>query len=175
MIKKIYSLLIVLSLFGASCGKHMQKSQISQKPTQEPISQIQVPSPPVIIYKTRGNYLENVPVGLSSDKRNIVSYPDKNDVKNGGQFLYPDKLASGFLFDNLGITAESGFLKITYTEYSRLEKTPSNTELIKLIADDNPFTEMYRCPRQLPKDKMIDELNTRIMNNTLEERCNKIK
>lgn len=165
---------IFISVLFVSCGKHVQKTQVV-KSTEPEKNKVQAPAPPVIIYKTRGNYYENVPVGLSSDKSRVVSYPATKDVSQGGQFRFPDKLAGGYLLDNQGIGPESGFLKITYAEYHRLAKTPDANELKTQIADDRPFTEMYRCVRHWPKDKMVDELNTLIQDGKLLERCTKIK
>ncbi|MBN3034749.1 MAG: hypothetical protein JW861_04130, partial [Bacteroidales bacterium] len=115
--------------------------------------------PPAIIYKTRGDYYDKVPVTLSEDKTSIVSYPAPRDVIKGGLPAYPERLHDGFLLDNRGITEHSAFLGMTYGEYSRLEKSPGMEELMGLIIDKDPFTEMYHCGSRYQYKNLLDDLN----------------
>ena len=36
--------------------------------------------PKAVIYKTNGDYNDNVPVNLNADRTSFVSYPDPSDV-----------------------------------------------------------------------------------------------
>ena len=56
--------------------------------------------PPTTIYKTRTNYNNLVPIGLSEDKSEIVSCPEPSDVYYMGQLAYPTELNQGYLLDN---------------------------------------------------------------------------
>jgi hypothetical protein len=45
--------------------------------------------PHLLVYKTKGDYKNYVPVMLSDDKSRIISYPDPKDIKAGGDKLMP--------------------------------------------------------------------------------------
>ena len=95
----------------------------------------------VIIYKTKADYSQNVPVGLNEEKTAIVSYPGQSDIK--GQL--PVLLEHGFLLDKRGINANVAFLKYTYDDYMALETIPPIAVLFDAIIDADPLTEMYLC------------------------------
>lgn len=114
---------------------------------------------PVIVYKTRADYSNYVPVILSEDKSVIVSYPSLRDVFYENRLATPTKLQDGYLLDNRGITVNSGFLDMTYTEFSELSDTPSPVELKKRLLDRDPFLEIWLCgDRDAMKDP-VAELN----------------
>lgn len=116
-----------------------------------------ISSPKTIIYKTRKDFTQNVPVILSEDKKNIVSFPDIKDVVINGHFAYPTPLVKGFLLDNKGINENVAFISLTYEAYSHLKNTPNAEELMKMVIDNDPITEMYSCG---PKSKTnAEELN----------------
>ena len=96
-----------------------------------------------IIYKTKGDYSQYVPVTLSDDGSAIAAYPAPSDVYYRGVISKPTQLANGYLLDNRGLTTHSAFVKITYDDYSKLTDVPALPELYKKIIDKNPFTEMY--------------------------------
>ena len=101
------------------------------------------PGPQAIVYKTKGDYAQLVPVTLSEDKSRIISYPAPQDVFTNGKLALPTHLAHGYLLDNRGISPNSAFIKMTYEEYSQMAQSPSPEELYKMIIDKSPFTEMY--------------------------------
>lgn len=115
--------------------------------------------PPIIVYKTAKDYSKNVAVTLSDDKKTIVSYPAPLDVSDRS---YPTALHKGYWLDNRGISFNTAFLSITYEEYAKLSKTPSTTELYKMIIDKNPIKRMYVCGRGTPHNDIVSELNTLI-------------
>ncbi len=117
---------------------------------------------PVIVYKTKADYSNYVPVMLSEDKSLIVSYPSLGDIFYEGRLAVPTKLRDGYLLDNRGITYNSGFLDMTYLEYSELPDTPSPSELNKRLLDRDPFLEIWLCgDRESLKDP-VAELNEMI-------------
>jgi hypothetical protein len=124
--------------------------------------------PPAIVYKTKGDYNNNVPVTLSEDKSKIVSYPAPVDLYYRGKLAYPTKLAKGFLLDNRGISPNTVFLKITYEEYSKLNSAPAMDELMKMIIDTVPFTEMYNLGVRNRFKNEVEEIDSIIKKHKLD-------
>lgn len=114
---------------------------------------------PAIVYKTTKNYNKNVPVILSADKKQIISYPAVSDVYYNGKLAYPTPLANGFLLDNMGINENVAFLFYTYEEYSKLAKTPSTSELYGKIIDKNPLVEIVYCTNRAGYKSIVSDLN----------------
>lgn len=118
--------------------------------------------PKAIIYQTKMDYSKLVPVILSDDKKSIESYPDIKDIYFNENLAYPTQLHKGFLLDNRGINANVAFIKLTYEEYSKLSKTPSQEELMKMIIDAQPIVSMYSCGLRSSYQDIGKELNTKI-------------
>lgn len=123
--------------------------------------------PPAIIYKTKSDYYDKVPVTLSEDKSKVVSYPGSRDVYYKGNLAYPTKLNDGFLLDNRGIDENVAFLDITYEVFSKSMRVYSAEELHKMILDDDPITEMYDCGSKYKFKDLEAELNSAIDNGKL--------
>ncbi len=142
------------ALFLVSCNS-------SRKAAREnvPVSGAIMVSPPVIIYQTRADYRMHVPVILSEDRKSLLSYPAPGDVYYQGELAYPLELENGYLLDRRGIGPGVAFLKYTYYEYSRLDKTPSQAELMNLILDSDPLTVMYHCGQRHEYKDLVNELN----------------
>jgi hypothetical protein len=126
--------------------------------------------PPVIIYKTKGDYSQYVPIVLSADYSSIVSYPDIKDIYYMGTLSYPTKLIGGYLLDNRGIDAEVVFLDYTYEEYQSLTQTPEPKDLMKRILISDPLTELYTC--KCRRDTTV--LNEMIRKNDFSQ-CTRLK
>ena len=125
--------------------------------------------PPTIVYKTKSNYNNLVPISLSKDKSRVSSYPSPWDIYYKGELAYPTELNQGYLLDNRGVGPDSVFLDITYEEYSKLNDTPSVEELLNLIKDYHPFLEMYACDPKYRGE--IEELNAIIDQGKLDDEC----
>jgi hypothetical protein len=123
--------------------------------------------PPAIVYQTKADYFDKVPVTLSEDKSEVLSYPGIKDVFYKGELAYPTKLNDGYLLDNRGIDPNSAFLKLTYEEYSKLETTPTKEDLYGMILDKDPFTKMYNCGNKYKYKDIVSELNAMIDANKL--------
>ena len=147
-------LIICFSLHFTSCK--------TNKAVQKETTTAYATGPRVIIYKTTENYFMHVPVVLSEDKKSLVSYPAPGDVFYNGDLAYPVKLEDGFFLDRRGIRPESGFLSWTYYEYSRFEKTPSPSELLSKMLDNDPFTVIYDCGKPTQYKDLENELNEKI-------------
>lgn len=134
-----------------------------------------ITSPPTLVYKTKANYNNLVPVLLSEDKKEIISYPAPSDLKVNGSYALPIVLNKGYLLDNRGIGINVAFLKITYEEYSKLEKAPSLKELYKLIIDNDPLIELCNCGNNKVFTNKTKQINNIIDANKLRTICRPIK
>ncbi|MCF8297942.1 MAG: hypothetical protein K9J13_10395 [Saprospiraceae bacterium] len=168
----VLALLLCITLINNSCCKRTN-------PTVTTIEEIKVEDiqtqpqqsyagPHVLIYKTSGDYSNNVPVILSEDKTKIVSYPDIKDVYTNGKLALPEQLANGFLLDNRGINKDVAFTNYSYEEYRNLEKTPSAAELLERVIDKDPLVELYDCGVKYKYKSLVSELNELISNNQFE-------
>jgi hypothetical protein len=100
---------------------------------------------PLIIYKTKANYSDKVPITLNESKNIIVSYPSPKDVFCNGILALPQKIKKGYFLDNIGIGKNTVFTSYTFEEYSKLESAPTLEQLMKSIIDMDPFVEIYDC------------------------------
>jgi hypothetical protein len=161
------SILIVAFLIIAGC-------KTSDKPQKAVISN-KTPGPPTIVYKMKKDYSQNVPVILSDDKANIVSYPAVEDVNLNGKYPLPTLLNKGYYLDNRGIGPNVAFTLYTYEEYSKLPATPSVNELFISITNNNPLLEMYDCGNRLHFSNIEAELNSIIDHGELSKKCKRLK
>lgn len=133
------------------------------------------PGPQAIVYKTKANYNNLVPVLLSDDKTEIVSYPHIEDVKGGTVFLLPTQLHNGYLLDNKGINKNVAFLKLSYQEYSELKTLPTLKELYGYITDKDPLTEMCDCGNRTVFMDVEKQLNNLIDTKKIRTVCKTAK
>jgi hypothetical protein len=124
-------------------------------------------APHVLIYKTKGNYDTKVPVTLSENKKTITSYPDPTDLLVNGQYCLPTKLKQGYYLDNKGIGLNIAFINMEYSYYSKLVKPPKIEELMRMIVDSDPLTELYDCGLRSKFKNIEQELNRKIKKNQL--------
>jgi len=134
-----------------------------------------IPGPKALVYKTKGNYNNLVPVIMSEDKSQIVSYPHPTDIKIDDKFQIPTLLHNGFLLDNRGIGLNVAFLKLNYEEYSKLQNAPPIKELFKIILDKDPLLEMYDCGYRNSDSNLVKHLNNLIDNDKLATETKKLK
>lgn len=162
MIKQLGILIIA---FTACMGK----SNIAFTPDFE------TPAPPALVYKTKADYANRVPVLLSEDKTEIIAYPHPADLRVGEAFLIPTVLNEGYLLDNKGIGANVAFLSYTYEEYNKLPEVPSLKELYDKILDKDPLTELCNCGSKKALTEPEAQLNTIIKKGALRTVCKVVK
>jgi hypothetical protein len=133
------------------------------------------PGPPVLVYKTKANYQNLVPVLLSDDKSQIISYPHPGDLKVENQFSYPGILRNGYLLDNRGINSNVAFLKLTYEEYSGRKEAPDLLELFQQIIDKDPLAELCDCGNKAAFSDIEKQLNQLIEEGRLRTVCKVLK
>lgn len=138
------------------------------------IKPIGVPSPPAIVYKTKGDYAKQVPVILSPDNKMVVAFPAQSDLRINGEFTFPDVLEQGYLLDNRGINPNTAFLKFTYEDYYNMDNIPTADRLMNYILDDDPFLEMYDVGRRGQFKNATEEINQMIRSGKILEKKNLI-
>ncbi len=146
---KIIPVIIISMIAVACCHSHKTAKQTTAG----------IPGPKAIIYKTRADYSQLVPVTLSEDKKSVVSYPDVKDVYYRGKLATPVLLHNGWLLDNRGINQDVAFISLTYEEYAKKDNTPDANELFSLIIDKDPLTKMYECGLRSDYQDIENELN----------------
>lgn len=113
---------------------------------------------PQIIYKTNKDYSRNVPIFMNKEKTKITGFPAPSDLIVNGELQTPLKLDNNFLYDRRGVSLNTVYIKMTFEDYSKLEKAPSNLDLMNMIIEKNPMVELYSCP-QLKPGEDVEKLN----------------
>jgi len=131
-----------------------------------------ISQPPIVIYKMKRDYSRNVPVLLSDDKSEIVSYPHPMDlIGMTSKEVMPIRLHDGYYLDRRGINKNVAFLTLTYRSYSKLRKPLSIDQIKRAILDKDPLVEMYMCNRISPNENIIQQVNEMIDKNELSVMC----
>lgn len=128
---------------------------------------------PFVIYKTKTEYNNLVPVTLNNEKTTITSYPAPSDLFKNGELTLPTPLPNGYLIDNRGIGLNTAFTSFTYEEYSKLRQAPCIEELMNNIIDNDPIVELYDCREHLSIRNDIKKINKLVKNNI--KTCKKLK
>jgi hypothetical protein len=89
---------------------------------------------PVVVYKTRYDYSNNVSVQLSDDKKTITAYPGPTDA------IKPTLLANGYYLQTM---LGNAFLSITIDEYRDSSNKYPFDKLMNYMLDSAPYTEHY--------------------------------
>ncbi len=162
-------ILAISVLYSCKCPMASQKKEEKMKTE----GSMGMATPPLIIYKTKKDYNDKVPVILSEDKKSIVSYPGTKDVFYKGKLALPTELQDGYLLDNRGIDPNVAFLGITYDTYSKSMRVFSKNQLYDMIIDKDPIVEMYRCRRKGIKN-IPEDINRLIESGGLKD-CKRLK
>ena len=155
------TLIIMISIISCSHKTQVNDSQKMEEKEKTGSTVVQ-PSPSVIIYKTKEDYSDKVPVTLSDDKSKIISYPDSRDLIRNGELTLPIELHNGFLLDQRGIDQNVAFLSISYGTFTRAMRVYTIGQLYDLILDKDPLTEMYDCGNKNDFKNVVEDLNAKI-------------
>jgi hypothetical protein len=168
-------LLSILSIVMTGCKSHHQnKGRNIVSRTNENVSLVAA-LPHAVIYKTTNDYSQNVPILLSADKTQILSYPHPSDLFYNEKLALPSPLNKGYLLDNRGIDKNVAFLKYTYEEYSKFENVPALDELFRNIIDKDPLTELWDCGENANYSDLQKTLNDWIDADMLSGKCKRIR
>lgn len=102
--------------------------------------------PMAIIYRTNGNFNDNVPVTMSPDRKEIISYPAPTDITMQSA---PVPLAENYLLDRRGIGENTAFTQYTYESYSALKQAPSLKVLKESVIEGAEVIEIVKLPMSL--------------------------
>ena len=166
----LYLLLSISLIQSCACPMKTKEKKGKESNTKPAMG---MATPPLIIYKTKINYNDKVPVTLSADKSEIASYPGSKDVFYKGKLATPTELSNGFLLDNRGIDVNVAFLDISYDTFSKMMRPLSKEKMFEMILDNDPLTEMYKCKRGDFKD-LIKDLNLMIEEGNF-SKCERLK
>lgn len=178
-ILKLCTAVLLFLFLGTSC----QKDEFEYADESISISSW----PAISVFKTNGDYFNNITVGLN-DKKGINSYPDYHEksenvlVNEKGEYNYKYKwlLKSGYIVVQGG-DFNSAVTDISLTEYVKFnEPFKTNWDTVMLssrIIDKNPFAEFYFLNgiNKTPKTFTLGEINKMIENETLETVFTKLK
>jgi hypothetical protein len=179
---KTFKLLIIFLSF-MSFGVGCQKDEIEYADESIVVSN----HPYVSVYKTKGDYLNYISVGMDT-LGNITNSPDYTyesgnvGKKNNGDvyFKYRYLLKSGYIVGYL--YPDQVFTDITLKEYIDYNKANSvagwsDNLIYPRVIDRDPYTELYymgclSCPE---KKFTLGEINEMIENGTIEQHFTKLK
>lgn len=171
------SRLIFLSVgvLAVSCCCHKDMATVSQAPPPTRDSAVAITGPPTIVYRTRMDVGDAVPMTLSGDGSEVLSYPHPRDLLKGDGYATPTQLEQGYLLDNRGIGPNTVFLRWSYAEYAAMDKAPSLEELLAGVEFRDPFEEMYDCGVRSKYVDPVKEMNDLVRSGGLASRCKKLK
>lgn len=138
-------------------------------------SSVSVAMPAVLVYKTKADYRNLVPVQISPDGKSLISYPDPADVRGGNVDCAPTQLHKGYLLDRRGIGWRTAYLRLTYDEYAKLSAPPSEAEMLAMIVDKNPLTVLYNCGSRERVKNQVHKINDWIDEGKIGKYCSRIK
>lgn len=173
----------VISIFLIATAFYSCKTAVKQNTQTVEVTEIkQEPLTPrkaserAILYRTKGNYYNLVPVELSEDKKSIVSFPDPKNLAIESGYPMPMPFSNNYLLDFAGIGLNVAYLKLTYEEYSKLEKMPNASELYELIKDKDPLYEMCDCGLKSDfSEPIFISMNNMIDSGFVRTRCKILK
>lgn len=163
--------LLILTLLVAGCTSSKKVEQSGSADAVADVMPVFEPGPHVMVYRTKADLREHVPVLMSADGKDIVSYPHPSDLSAGGELRVPTPLEKGYLLDNRGINQHVAFLKLTYGEYAKLQQAPSLAEMQQMIVAREPLTELCDCGLRSAFTDIEAQLNRLIASGKLRGTC----
>lgn len=122
--------------------------------------------PRAVIYRTSGDYNDNVPVTLDASRQRIISYPAPSDITPAST---PVVLTDGWLLDRRGISPGSAFTRYTYGEYASLPAVPTAAQLMEAIIPQAIVTEIRRLPLSINEAQADTALCNRLITRSPDE------
>lgn len=134
---------VMLAGLAAACGSGRQTQKAAEAARVTPVRMGGESAylPKAIIYKTNGDYNDNVPVNLNAEGTMLASYPAPTDIT---QRSTPVVLSDGWLLDRRGVGVNTVFTRYTYSEYMKLPQVPE--DLMQSIIPGSKVTELVQLP-----------------------------
>lgn len=120
---------------------------------------------PVVVYKTKNNYDNNLTIRLSKNGKEVTAYPGKSDAIS----QKPVILANGYRLKRM---VGDTYLSLTIDEYANSDKEFTEKDFLALVIDNNPYLETYECCKCTEGDTAI--INKLIRENRLRD-CENLK
>lgn len=98
--------------------------------------------PKAVLYKTAGDFRDNVPVQVGPDGA-LISFPAPTDIPANPA---PVEFAGGWLLSPVGVSNQTMFTTYTYDEYRNLKKAPAPEELLKAVIPGSRVTATTQVP-----------------------------
>lgn len=98
--------------------------------------------PKAILYKTAGDFADNVPVQMGPDGA-LISFPAPTDIPAGARVTVFD---GGWMLSPVGVTAQSVFTRYTFEEYRALPQVPTPQEIMSAIIPGSAVTATLVAP-----------------------------
>ncbi len=165
-------LIIALAAAMAACCGQKNTAQASSTPDEAGAG---ASSPRALVYKTKTDHANHVPVILSDDKARIISYPHPKDLRTANGYPTPTAVGKDYLLDNRGIGLNVAYLDMSYEQYAALEEAPSMEKLEASIIDRDPLTELCECGRKAEFKDPAKEISAWVEAGELMKHCKKLK
>lgn len=145
MTRLLTAALIVLSLTAmAACSS--ARRQPSLPVPDSLISESRMTGPAqtrqAMIYRTSGNYADNVPVQIRPSGQ-LLSYPAPTDITEDSE---PIPLIDGWLLDRCGVSLDSRFTSYSWAVYRRLTTPPTPAQIMANLIPGARVTEVRTLP-----------------------------
>lgn len=140
----------------ASTGESVRPG-ITEEPVPVPVKDKAIAGAPpmmmpkALLYKTNGDYLDNLPVQLNPDG-SLLSYPSPADIPAG---VHPIMLADGWILNPIGVSQRTVFTRYRLEEYRALEKAPTPGEILKAVIPGAKVEITLQAPMTL-QEAMAD-------------------
>lgn len=167
--------IVILLTCAVLAACHTAKEEPKAAAAKPAVKGASMPAPPALVYRTREDMNDLVPVILSDDGTRIVSYPHPTDLRGATGYTKPTALHRGYLLDNRGINAHVAFLGISYAAYAALQEPPPMEKLMGMIKYKDPLLELCDCGSRKKYDDPEKQLNTLIDSGALRSTCKAIK
>lgn len=126
-----------------------------------------IPGPRILVYQSKEQVQELVPVVLNDSGTAIVSYPAPGDVSEQNR---PTRLRQGYWLDNRGVAGNVAYLDFTWKAYSALKEVDA-AMLMAHIKFRNPFTVRCDCGYRDPAVDAEKAMNRLILDKKIKSTC----
>lgn len=136
----------MMAILMMDCSSDRQQVAVVSDGATQPVSAVgfgprsSMAMPKAVIYRTNGDYNDNVPVTVNEQRTALMSFPAPSDITSHSM---PVELGDGWLFDRRGgAGVNTVFLSYTYEQYAALKSTPSSSQLFAKVI---PGSAVIQC------------------------------
>jgi hypothetical protein len=122
-------------------------------------------SGPIVVYKTKQDYSNNITIQLSKDKRKVTCVPGPQDAIH----QRPIQLANGYFLKQM---CGDAVTSVTFDDFIKSTNSYTSEEWLSFVIDTDPYLEIYECCKCTGQDTAV--INNLIRNNQL-SKCESLK